>query len=69
MNIFEKCYKGGASYCGTPRLKNAAQELDKAIKVELDPEKIQHAYEQLCNEINAVLSEYQKIKIENVVST
>ena len=54
--------KGGASYCGTPRLKQAANELDDTIKVTKDKAKIFIAYQKLCDEITAIIEEYPKIK-------
>ena len=49
---------GGASYCGTPRLKSAAAELEKIMGVNNSSEKIQLAYENLCHEIELILAEY-----------
>lgn len=50
--------KGGASYCGTPRLKSAAAELEKIMSAQNPSEKIQLAYENLCHEIELILAEY-----------
>ena len=50
--------KGGASYCGTPRLKSAASELENIIDAKNSSDKIQLAYENLCQEIELILAEY-----------
>jgi len=52
--------KGGASFCGTPRLKEAAGQLDQVIRVESDDEEIEAAYKQLCQEITAVMDEMKR---------
>ncbi len=54
--------KGGASYCGTPRLKMAASYLDQIIKARGSKEEVHAAYNRLCDEIKAVLLEYEKVK-------
>ena len=46
---------GAACYCGTPRLKQAAQQLESATKTK-EKEKIQVAYQNLCDEIEAILA-------------
>jgi|GEM_PF-1774826 len=51
--------KGGASFCGTPRLIEAADQLDKAITFNNDDQDLQAAYERLRQEISAVINEYQ----------
>ncbi len=54
--------KGGASFCGTPRLKLAATRLDDIIhKQTSSADDIEKAYHQLCIEINKVISEYHCI--------
>lgn len=54
--------RGGASYCGTPRLKLAALRLDDAIGKEVVPEVIQTAYDTLCSEIELLLTEHAKLE-------
>jgi two-component system aerobic respiration control sensor histidine kinase ArcB len=53
--------KGGASYCGTPRLKLAATELDNSIKEGADPVVIKKSYQDLCQEIELLIKEYEKL--------
>lgn len=53
--------KGGASYCGTPRLKLAATELDNSIKEGAEPVVIQKSYQNLCQEIELLIKEYEKL--------
>lgn len=53
--------KGGIGYCGTPRLKDSVDELDRLIKTQAEKHLIQNAYKQLCQEILAVISEYDKM--------
>lgn len=53
--------KGGVSYCGTPRLKIAATELDQYIRESIDDAVIEVAYKNLCDEIEALLTEFQKL--------
>lgn len=50
--------KGGASYCGTPRLKLAATDLEKVLNKRDAVPVIQNAYEHLCHEIHLLLVEY-----------
>lgn len=50
--------KGGASYCGTPRLQKAAGDLDRAIKNNADATVITKAYEKLCSEIEILLAKH-----------
>lgn len=57
LNDLAHYIKGGASYCGTPRLKSAAAELEKIISASKPSEKIQLAYESLCHEIELILAE------------
>lgn len=49
---------GGASFCGTPRLKAAASQLDKIIKPESTYQEIEQAYLALCKEITVIITEY-----------
>lgn len=52
--------KGGASFCGTPRLKEAASHLDQMIKTHGNDQDVEAAYHQLCREITAVIDEYHR---------
>jgi HPt (histidine-containing phosphotransfer) domain-containing protein len=56
--------KGGASYCGTPRLKSAASQLEEFIHRGLSGKEINTVYDNLCKEISAVIHEYQKIAVK-----
>lgn len=56
--------KGGASYCGTPRLKFFASKLHELLATN-NEEAIQQAYEEFCFEIRAVINTYNK-EIESV---
>jgi two-component system, NarL family, sensor histidine kinase BarA len=51
---------GATCYCGTPKLKNAANKLETAIKSN-KTEKIDSLCKQLHDEMNAVLTAYKKI--------
>lgn len=53
--------KGGASYCGTLRLKLAAAELEDCIKVGSDSACVKNTYQNLCDEIELLLQEYSKM--------
>ncbi|MBS0351521.1 MAG: Hpt domain-containing protein [Proteobacteria bacterium] len=48
---------GGSCYCGTPRLKAASKELEIQAKKNEQLEELKSAYESLCNEIQAVISQ------------
>lgn len=50
--------KHRASFCGTPRLKNAAYRLGKIIKTDAQKSDITTAYQHLCEEITKVIQEY-----------
>ncbi len=51
--------KGGASYCGTPRLKYAAAQMEELIHNRSCSNKvIETAYHHLCAEINNVITQY-----------
>lgn len=53
--------KGGACFCGTPRLKLAAGRLEDLLhRKTFSHEDIEKAYSQLCLEIDNVISEYYK---------
>jgi len=47
-------------YCGTPRLKNAAKDLEDTSKLN-DDRKIKESYHKLLEEITAVLQAYQNL--------
>ena len=47
-------------YCGTPRLKNAAKDLEDISKSN-DNSKIKESYQKLLDEITAVLQAYQEL--------
>ncbi len=47
-------------YCGTPRLKNAARDLEDISKSNDNP-KIKESYHKLLDEITAVLQAYQEL--------
>jgi two-component system sensor histidine kinase BarA len=47
-------------YCGTPRLKNAARDLEDISKSNDNP-KIKESYQKLQEEITAVLQVYKKL--------
>jgi HPt (histidine-containing phosphotransfer) domain-containing protein len=51
---------GGSSFCGTPRLTQAAKELDRSIKANAMPEAITTAYQNVCREIELLLEEFPK---------
>ena len=53
--------KGGASYCGTPRLQKAAAGLERAIKVNAGSIVIAETYEKLCSEIAILLTEFSRL--------
>ena len=47
---------GGSCYCGTPRLKVAARALEKSIKISGSFAALTPVYQELCNEIEAVIA-------------
>lgn len=53
--------KGGAHYCGTPRLQLAVTQLEQTLKIGADSMVIQTAHENLCHEIELLLTEHAKI--------
>lgn len=55
-SLAERTHKlhGATCYCGTPRLKEAAKQLEKAIR-DGKEKNIHKLYNELCLEINAVL--------------
>ena len=56
--------KGGASFCGTPRLKAAANALEKVIEKNKSKTEIAKIYHNLCIEMQSVCDEYAKIPKE-----
>ena len=60
-NISHKL-KGATTYCGTPRLKEAAKILEEKIRLMDDPKKveIEPLYKKLLTEINNLSKAYKK---------
>ncbi len=52
--------KGGACYCGTPRLKQACEQLELYLHRGKDTERVKFLFNQLIHEIEAVESAYHK---------
>lgn len=52
---------GGASYCGTPRLKFLSERLYKCIGDNGDRQTIDHAFHELCAEIQNLFDEYKNL--------
>src|SRR3989339_977634 len=55
---------GGVSYCGVPKLQMASTDLEVAIKANAT-KKVTVLYQQLVQEIHAVMNAYRKIKKSN----
>jgi len=52
---------GGTCYCGTPKLKDAAKQLEIAIKS--NDKATDRLYKKLCKEIKAVQQEFAKLEL------
>lgn len=50
--------KGGVSFCGTPRLKQAISVFENSINTSADFEVINTAYKNFCKEVDALLAAY-----------
>lgn len=57
--------KGGASYCGTPRLQKAAADLEEAIINRNNSTVIKINYEKLCAAIEALLKAAANLNKDN----